>query len=53
VALLWCRNGGCGPPHSCGRRPANRWYESEAHQEAMKLREGAAHLRAVAVQGVD
>ena len=32
---------------------AKRWYESEAYQEAKKLREGAAHLRVVAVQGVD
>jgi uncharacterized protein (DUF1330 family) len=31
---------------------AKRWYESEAYQEAKKLREGAAHLRMVAVQGV-
>jgi len=31
---------------------AKRWYESEVYQEAKKLREGAAHLRAVAVQGV-
>lgn len=32
---------------------AKRWYESEAYQEAKKLREGTAHLRVVAVQGVD
>jgi uncharacterized protein (DUF1330 family) len=32
---------------------AKRWYESEVYQEAKKLREGAAHLRMVAVQGVD
>lgn len=32
---------------------AKRWYESEVYQDAKKLREGAAHLRAVAVQGVD
>jgi uncharacterized protein (DUF1330 family) len=32
---------------------AKRWYESEAYQEAKKLREGAARLRVVAVQGVD
>jgi uncharacterized protein (DUF1330 family) len=32
---------------------AKRWYESEAYQEVKKLREGAAHLRVVAVQGVD
>jgi uncharacterized protein (DUF1330 family) len=31
---------------------AKRWYESEVYQEARKLREGAAHLRMVAVQGV-
>jgi uncharacterized protein (DUF1330 family) len=32
---------------------AKRWYESETYQEVKKLREGAAHVRAVAVQGVD
>jgi uncharacterized protein (DUF1330 family) len=32
---------------------AERWYESDAYQEAKKLREGAARLRIVAVQGVD
>jgi uncharacterized protein (DUF1330 family) len=32
---------------------AKRWYDSEVYQEARKLREGAAHLRMVAVQGVD
>jgi uncharacterized protein (DUF1330 family) len=32
---------------------AKRWYESEVYQEAKKLREGAAHLNMVAVQGVD
>ena len=32
---------------------ARRWYESEAYQEARKLRDGAAHLRVVAVQGLD
>ena len=32
---------------------AKRWYESEVYQEARKLREGAAHIRMVAVQGVD
>jgi uncharacterized protein (DUF1330 family) len=32
---------------------AKRWYESEIYQEARKLREGAARLRMVAVQGVD
>lgn len=31
---------------------AKRWYESEIYQEAKKLREGAAHLRTVAVQGI-
>ena len=31
---------------------AKRWYESVAYQQAKKLREGAAHLRMVAVQGV-
>jgi uncharacterized protein (DUF1330 family) len=32
---------------------ARRWYHSERYQEARKLREGAARLRMVAVQGVD
>ena len=32
---------------------AKRWYDSEAYREARKLREGAAHFRAVAVLGVD
>lgn len=32
---------------------AKRWYESEIYQKAKKLREGAAHLRMVAVQGID
>ena len=32
---------------------AKRWYESEIYQEAKKLREGAAHLRMVAVHGID
>jgi uncharacterized protein (DUF1330 family) len=32
---------------------AQRWYESEAYQQVKKLREGAAHLRVVAVQGVE
>jgi uncharacterized protein (DUF1330 family) len=32
---------------------AKSWYESEAYQEARKLRAGAAGFRAVAVQGVD
>ena len=31
---------------------AKAWYASEVYQEAKKLREGAAHLRMVAVQGV-
>ena len=32
---------------------AKRWYESEIYQKVKKLREGAAHLRVVAVQGID
>jgi uncharacterized protein (DUF1330 family) len=32
---------------------AKRWYASEVYQEAKKLREGAARLRLVAVQGVE
>ena len=32
---------------------AKRWFESDVYQEAKKLREGAAHLRMVAVQGID
>jgi len=32
---------------------AKAWYESEVYQEAKKLREGAARLHMVAVQGVD
>ena len=32
---------------------AKRWYDSEVYQHARQLREGAAHLRMVAVQGVD
>jgi uncharacterized protein (DUF1330 family) len=32
---------------------ARAWYESEVYQEAKKLRDGAARLRMVAVQGVD
>jgi uncharacterized protein (DUF1330 family) len=32
---------------------AKLWYRSEVYQEAKKLREGAAHLRMVAVQGLD
>ena len=31
---------------------AERWYESETYQEAKKLREGAARLSMVAVEGV-
>ncbi len=31
---------------------AKRWYESDEYQAAKKLREGAANLRMVAVQGV-
>jgi uncharacterized protein (DUF1330 family) len=31
---------------------ARRWYESPEYQEAKALREGAAHLRVVAVEGV-
>ena len=29
-----------------------RWYDSETYQDAKKLREGAARLRMVAVEGV-
>ena len=32
---------------------AKRWYESPEYVEARKLREGAANLRLVAVQGLD
>jgi uncharacterized protein (DUF1330 family) len=32
---------------------ARRWYESERYQAAKQLREGAARLRMVAVQGID
>jgi uncharacterized protein (DUF1330 family) len=32
---------------------AKRWYESEEYVEARKLREGAANLNMVAVQGLD
>jgi uncharacterized protein (DUF1330 family) len=32
---------------------AKRWYVSEEYQAAKRLREGAAHLRVVAVQGLD
>ena len=31
---------------------AKRFYESEVYQEAKKLREGAANLRMVAVEGI-
>ena len=31
---------------------AKQWYESPVYQEAMKLREGAAKLNMVAVEGV-
>ena len=31
---------------------AKRWYESETYQEAKKLRDGAANLNMVAVEGV-
>jgi uncharacterized protein (DUF1330 family) len=31
---------------------AKRWYESDVYQEAKKLREGAATLRMVAVEGI-
>jgi uncharacterized protein (DUF1330 family) len=32
---------------------AKRWYDSAEYVEARKLREGAANLRMVAVQGLD
>ena len=32
---------------------ARRWYDSELYQQARRRREGAAHLRMVAVQGAD
>ena len=32
---------------------ARRWYDSERYQAARGLREGAARLRLVAVQGAD
>ncbi len=32
---------------------AKRWYESDVYQEVKRLREGAARLRVVAVQGVE
>lgn len=31
---------------------AKRWYEAELYQEAKEVRQGAAHMRMVAVQGV-
>ena len=31
---------------------AKRWYESESYQEVKKLRDGAASLRMVAVEGL-
>jgi uncharacterized protein (DUF1330 family) len=31
---------------------AKRWYASDRYQEAKRLREGAAHLRMVAVEGL-
>ena len=31
---------------------AKRWYEAELYQEAKGLRQGAAHMRMVAVEGV-
>jgi uncharacterized protein (DUF1330 family) len=31
---------------------AKRWYESPEYQEARKLREGAAHMNLVAVEGL-
>ena len=32
---------------------AKRWYDSSEYEEAKRLREGAATLRMVAVQGLD
>jgi uncharacterized protein (DUF1330 family) len=32
---------------------AQRWYDSPAYQDAKRLREGAAKLRMVAVQGLE
>jgi uncharacterized protein (DUF1330 family) len=32
---------------------ARRWYASDAYRQARELREGAARIRMVAVQGVD
>jgi uncharacterized protein (DUF1330 family) len=31
---------------------AKRWYDSQAYQEAKRLRDGAAHLRMIAVEGI-
>jgi uncharacterized protein (DUF1330 family) len=31
---------------------ARRWYDSAEYREARRLREGAAHMRMVAVQGL-
>jgi uncharacterized protein (DUF1330 family) len=32
---------------------ARRWYQSEVYEQAKRLRDGAARLRMVAIQGVD
>jgi uncharacterized protein (DUF1330 family) len=32
---------------------ARRWYDSEIYRQARRLREGAAGIRMVAVQGVE
>jgi len=32
---------------------AKRWYDSQEYKDAKRLREGAANLRMVAVQGLD
>ncbi len=32
---------------------AKNWYDSQGYQQARRLREGAARLRVVAVEGVD
>ena len=32
---------------------ARRWYDSERYREARRLREGAARMRMVAVQGIE
>lgn len=32
---------------------AKRWYHSAGYQEVKRLRDGAAHLRLVAVEGLD